>query len=70
MKTVIEDLTLTKMQVEMLKIMIEAYEKGKDVSIQMGLASGKTTIVKIFNEYKSHKKENPNYKIAFNSITP
>lgn len=60
-----EELTLNKMQIYMLKTMIEAYEKGIDVSVRIGIASGKTTVMKIFNEYVRHKKENPGYKVSF-----
>ena len=60
-----EDLTLTQMQIEMLKTMIESYEKGNRVDLIIGRAAGKTTVGKIFNEYVCHKKENPDYKIVF-----
>ncbi len=63
-----EELVLTQMQVNILKTMIEAYEKGINVQLALGMAAGKTTVMKIFNEYVRHKKENPDYKVSFSDI--
>ena len=60
-----EELTLSQIQIDMLKIMIEAYENGTNFQLIMGRAAGKTTVGKIFNEYVRHKKENPSYKVLF-----
>lgn len=56
------------MQINILKIMIEAYEKGINIQMSLGMASGKTTVMKIFKEYVRLKKENPNYKFDFSKL--
>lgn len=62
-----EELMLTQMQIAILKTMIEAYEKGSNVHLTLGMAAGKTTVMKIFNEYVRLKKANPSFRVEFNN---